>query len=61
VVLGRGEVLVAARVDLQDDVRAGDVEAFARRTEREVAENHPPVRHFFLDITADGAGGPAGR
>ena len=52
-VLGRGEVLVAARVDLEDDVRAGDVEALARRMEREVAENHPPVRHFFLDVTAD--------
>jgi len=52
-VLGRGEVLVAARVDLEDEVRAGDIEALARRMEREVAENHPPVRHFFLDVTAD--------
>ncbi|HET6817803.1 MAG TPA: cation diffusion facilitator family transporter [Mycobacteriales bacterium] len=52
-VLGRGEVLVAARVDLEDHISAGDVEDLARRMEREVADNHPPVRHFFLDITAD--------
>jgi cation diffusion facilitator family transporter len=53
-VLGRGEVLVAARVDLDDDIRGADVEDLARRMEREIADNHPPVRHFFLDVTADG-------
>jgi cation diffusion facilitator family transporter len=52
-VLGRGEVLVAARVDFDDDISAGEIEEVARRMEREIAGNHPPVRHFFLDITAD--------
>lgn len=52
-VIGRGAVLVAARIDLDDDLRAGDVEALARRMERDVMEAHPSVRHFFLDITAD--------
>jgi divalent metal cation (Fe/Co/Zn/Cd) transporter len=52
-VLGRGEVLVAARVDFDDDLHAGELESVARRMEREIAGNHPPVRHFFLDITAD--------
>ena len=57
-VMGRGEVLVAARIDIDDDMRGGDVEELARRMEREIADRHASVRHFFLDITADGAGIP---
>jgi cation diffusion facilitator family transporter len=56
-VIGRGEVLVAARIDLDDDLRAADVEALARRMERDVVAAHPTVRHFFLDITADAVDG----
>jgi cation diffusion facilitator family transporter len=52
-VVGSGEVLVAARLDLQDDLRAAEVEALARRMEREIQERHPSVRHFFVDVTAD--------
>lgn len=52
-VLGRGEVLVAARIDLDDEMKGDEVEDLARRMEREVADNHPLVRHFFLDVTAD--------
>ncbi|MDQ1698378.1 MAG: hypothetical protein QOG34_241 [Frankiaceae bacterium] len=52
-VIGRGEVLVAARIDLDDDITAGQVEALARRMEREILAEHPFVRHFFLDVTAD--------
>ncbi|MBV9096963.1 MAG: cation diffusion facilitator family transporter [Frankiaceae bacterium] len=52
-VIGRGEVLVAARIDLDDDITAGQVEALAREMEREILAEHPFVRHFFLDITAD--------
>jgi cation diffusion facilitator family transporter len=52
-VIGRGEVLVAARIDLDDDLRAAQVEALARRMESDVMAAHPTVRHFFLDITAD--------
>jgi cation diffusion facilitator family transporter len=57
-VMGRGEVLVAARIDIDDDMRGADVEELARRMEREIADRHTSVRHFFLDITADGAGSP---
>ena len=57
-VMGRGEVLVAARIDIDDDMRGADVEELARRMEREIANRHTSVRHFFLDITADGAGSP---
>jgi len=58
-VIGRGQVLVAARVDLEDELPAAEVEAMARRMEAEIRTQHPFVRHFFLDITADGAGTPA--
>ena len=52
-VIGRAEVLVAARIDLDDDITAAQVEALARRMEREIVEAHPFVKHFFLDVTAD--------
>jgi cation diffusion facilitator family transporter len=52
-VIGRGEVLVAARIDLDDDITAAEVEALARRMEREIIDQHPTVKHFFLDVTAD--------
>jgi cation diffusion facilitator family transporter len=52
-IIGRGEVLVAARIDLDDTLSAAQVEALARRIEREVIEAHPSVRHFFVDVTAD--------
>lgn len=52
-VMGRGTVLVAARIDLDDDIPARQVEALARRMEREIMEQHPTVKHFFLDVTAD--------
>jgi len=52
-VIGRGEVLVAARIDLDDDLSARQVEALARRMERDIEQAHPSVKHFFLDVTAD--------
>ena len=52
-VIGRGEVFVAARIDLDDTLTAAQVEALARRIEREIIEAHPSVRHFFVDVTAD--------
>jgi cation diffusion facilitator family transporter len=52
-VMGRGEVLVAARIDLDDDLRGAQVEELARKMEREIADRHASVRHFFLDVTAD--------
>jgi cation diffusion facilitator family transporter len=60
-VTGRAQVLVAARVDLEDDLPASHVEAMARRMEAEIQREHPWVHYFFLDVTADGAGSPADR
>jgi cation diffusion facilitator family transporter len=57
-VIGRGEVLVAARIDLDDTITAGQVEALARRMERDISDAHPTVRHFFLDVTADATRSP---
>jgi cation diffusion facilitator family transporter len=52
-VVGRAEVFVAARLDLEDDLTAAQVEALARRMEREIQEREPFVKHFFVDVTAD--------
>jgi len=52
-VIGRGEVLVAARIDLDDDITAAQVEHLARRMEHDIEKAHPSVKHFFLDVTAD--------
>ena len=52
-VTGRGEVFVAAHLDLEDSLSAAEVEALARRMERNVKEQEPFVKHFFLDVTAD--------
>src|SRR3954471_15654653 len=52
-VTGRGEVFVAAHLDLEDELTAAEVEALARRMERDVQERQPTVRHFFVDVTAD--------
>jgi cation diffusion facilitator family transporter len=52
-VIGRGAVLVAARIDLDDEMRASEVEALARRMEADISAQYPAVRHFFLDVTAD--------
>ena len=52
-VIGRGEVLVAARIDLDDSLSARQVEALARQMERDIEQDHPTVKHFFLDVTAD--------
>lgn len=52
-VTGRGQVLVAAKIDLEDDLRAAEIEAMARRMEAEIQDKHPTVRHFFVDVTAD--------
>ncbi len=59
-VTGRGEVFVAAHLDLEDTLTAAEVEALARRMEHDVKEQQPFVKHFFLDVTADSArSGPA--
>jgi cation diffusion facilitator family transporter len=52
-VTGRGEVFVAAHLDLEDELSAAQVEALARRMEHDVKEREPFVKHFFVDVTAD--------
>jgi cation diffusion facilitator family transporter len=52
-VTGRGEVFVAAHLDLEDELTAAQVEELARRMERDVKAREPFVRHFFVDVTAD--------
>ena len=52
-VTGRGEVFVAAHLDLVDALSAAEVEELARRMERDVKDQQPFVKHFFVDVTAD--------
>jgi cation diffusion facilitator family transporter len=52
-VTGRGEVFIAAHLDLVDTLSAAEVEELARRMERDVKEQQPFVKHFFVDVTAD--------
>lgn len=47
------EVLVAARVDLDDTSTVDEIEKSAEEVERRVREAHPEVRHVFLDPTDD--------
>jgi cation diffusion facilitator family transporter len=49
--LSPDEVLVAARVDVTDEVSGGELEHFADDVDRYVRERFPEVRHVFLDPT----------
>jgi cation diffusion facilitator family transporter len=54
--LGPTELLVAARVDLADDLDSSDVERVADEIDRELREAVPEVKEVFLDPTSrDGA------
>jgi cation diffusion facilitator family transporter len=55
------EVLVAARVDLNDDLTPEQIEHAADEIEDLVRERFPDVRHVFLDPTPDKADDPAPR
>ena len=60
--LGPDDVLVAARVDVDDAASGGDVERVADDVERRIREAYPEVRHVFLDpttATRDGAPAPS--
>jgi cation diffusion facilitator family transporter len=50
--LGPDDVLVAARVDVDDSRSGGDVEQVADEVEKRVREHYPEVRHVFLDPTS---------
>ncbi|WP_344915945.1 cation diffusion facilitator family transporter [Streptosporangium oxazolinicum] len=49
--LGPGEILVAARVDFVDDTTGAGLERAADRVERTLKERFPPVTQVFLDPT----------
>jgi cation diffusion facilitator family transporter len=54
--LGPDSVLVAARIDLRDDMTAREIEDFSTRMEAELAREWPEVTQVFLDPTrADAA------
>lgn len=50
--LGPDDVLVAARVDVDDTASGGDLERIADDVEHRIRASHPEVRHVFLDPTA---------
>ena len=49
--LAPDEVLVAARVDLDDQASGGDLEQYAEVVDQRVRDRFPEVRHIFLDPT----------
>jgi cation diffusion facilitator family transporter len=51
-VIGPAQLLVAAKVDFDDDASAGDIERVADEAERRLVERHEGVRYVFLDPTA---------
>jgi cation diffusion facilitator family transporter len=55
--LGPNALLVAARVDLRDDIDARTVEGTATELDRAVREAVPDVTEVFLDATPPGDGG----
>ena len=50
-VLGPRALLVAARIDLADDVGGAEVEQMASALDREIREAVPDVTEVFLDAT----------
>jgi cation diffusion facilitator family transporter len=50
--LGPDDVLVAARVDVDDGVSGGDLERVADEAEQRMRDRYPEVKHVFLDPTA---------
>ena len=50
--LGPDDVLVAARVDVDDGVTGGDLERLADEADHRIRERYPEVGHVFLDPTA---------
>ncbi|MBU2664484.1 cation diffusion facilitator family transporter [Actinoplanes bogorensis] len=54
--LGPGDVLVAAKVDFDDDVSGGEIEAASDEAERRLRARFPSIRYVFLDPTRGTAG-----
>jgi cation diffusion facilitator family transporter len=51
-VIGPGQLVVAAKVDFDDDASAADLERVADEAEHRLVERHEGVRYVFLDPTA---------
>jgi cation diffusion facilitator family transporter len=51
-VIGPAQVLVAAKVNFDDDATAADIERIADEAERRLVGRHEGVRYVFLDPTA---------
>ena len=51
-VIGPAQLLVAAKVDFDDDVSAGDIERISDEAEERLVARHEGVRYVFLDPTA---------
>jgi cation diffusion facilitator family transporter len=51
-VIGPAQLLVAAKVDFDDDVSAGEIERISDEAERRLVGRHEGIRYVFLDPTA---------
>jgi cation diffusion facilitator family transporter len=51
-VIGPGQLLVAAKVDFEDDISAAEIERTADEAERRLVAHYDGVRYVFLDPTA---------
>jgi len=51
-VIGPAQVMIAAKVDFDDDASAGDIERISDEAERRLVDRHEGVRYVFLDPTA---------
>ena len=54
--LGPGDILVAAKVDFDDDVSGGEIEEASDEAERRLRTRYPGIRYVFLDPTRGKAG-----
>ena len=54
--LGPGDILVAAKVDFDDGVSGGEIEAASDDAERRLRARYPGIRYVFLDPTRGTAG-----
>jgi divalent metal cation (Fe/Co/Zn/Cd) transporter len=55
--LGPGAILVAAKVDFNDDVSGAEIEAASDEAERRLRARYPGIQYVFLDPTRGRAGG----
>ncbi|WP_432417573.1 cation diffusion facilitator family transporter [Actinoplanes solisilvae] len=54
--LGPGDILVAAKVDFDDNARGGEIERASDEAERRLRARYPGIRYVFLDPTHGAAG-----